>query len=203
MQSQSVTYWRPILEGAGGLFDLGNVHSIGSSDVFFAPEYRAWLDELGYADKGYWITEALVGVSSQPGAPQLGEDELARLTLASYATAFGHGAEVVIWVGGHDPSGGPGEASERTFLLLANTIGDFTAATLLTENGVRFDMPDGRVVYALWDGATLPPEVTGTVKALTYAGEEAHHDAAGNLLSREIGIEAEVYLPLVLRRYRP
>jgi hypothetical protein len=178
MRSQSVTYWRPILEGADGLFDLGNMHSIGSSDGFFALEYRAWLDELGYADKGYWITEALVGVGSQPGALQLDEDELAQITLVSYATAFGYGAEVVIRVGGHDPSGGPGEASKQTFLLLANTIGDFTAAILVAENAVRFDMPDGRVVYALWDGATLPPEVTGTVKEITYAGEEAQHDAA-------------------------
>jgi hypothetical protein len=178
MRPQSVTYWRPILEGADGLFDLGNVHSIGSSDVFFAPEYRVWLDELGYADKSYWITEALVGRMGPLGQPQPDEDELARLTLASYATAFGYGAEVVIRVGGHDPSGGSGEASEQTFLLLANTIGDFTAATLLAENVVRFDMPDGRVVYALWDGATLPPEVTGAVKEITYAGEEAQHDAA-------------------------
>jgi len=110
--------------------------------------------------------------------PQPDEDELAQLTLIGYATAFGYGAEVVIRVGGHDPSGGPGQASEQTFTLMANTIGDFTAAELLAENTVRFDMPDGRAVFALWEGTTLPPEVTGTVKVITYAGEESQREAA-------------------------
>ena len=175
MQSDFVSYWRPVLEGGGSYFDVGNVHSIGSDEDFFAPEYRAFLDGLGYAAKPFWVTEALVG--TPPGSTPLSEDGLARITLTGYASAFGAGAQVILNVGAHDPTGGPGQASEDTFQLMARTIGDFTTATSLANNAVRFDMPDGRTVFALWDGASLPTNVTGTVSVITYLGAESTSDA--------------------------
>lgn len=170
-------YWEPVLTNGKGYFDIGNIHSIALSDVFFAPEYRAWLDELGYESTPYWITEALVGRMVPPEDPQPSDDELAQLTLTGYASAFAHGAEVIFNVGGHDPTGGPGELSDQTFLLMARTIPDFTAATLLANNAVRFDLPDGRSVYALWEGASLPPEVAGPVNVITYTGDESQNEA--------------------------
>ena len=179
MQPDFVGYWRPVLAGGGSNFDVGNVHSIGSDEDFFAPEYRAFLDGLGYVAKPFWVTEALVG--TPPGGTPLSEDSLARITLSGYASAFAAGAQVILNVGAHDPTGGPGQASEDTFQLMARTIGDFTAATSLANNGVRFDMPDGRTVFALWSGARLPTDVTGMVNVITYLGEESTSDASSVL----------------------
>ena len=166
-------FWAEVLPAAQGFFDIGNIHSISSDDDFFAVEYRAWLDELGFDEMDYWITEALVGHMGPFGEPPLNDDELAQLTFTGYATAFGNGAQVVFNVGGHDPSGGPGKASGNTFVMMAQTLGDFKEATLLTNNSVQFDMPDGRRIFALWDGANLPPEVSGTVEVVSYAGEKS------------------------------
>ena len=176
MRSQFVDYWQPVLEGAGSYFDAGNVHSIGSDQEFFAPGYRAFLDSLGYEARPFWVTEALVG--TPPGGPRLGEDGLARITLTGYASALAAGAQVIINVGAHDPTGGPGQASEETFLLMARTVNDFTSVTMLAENIVRFDMPDDRIVFALWDGAGLPQDVIGQVNVITYSGEESISDAS-------------------------
>jgi hypothetical protein len=66
----------------------------------------------------------------------------------------------------------------ETYLLAAQTFGDFAKATGLAENVVQFDMPDGRTVFALWDDGTLPKEVTGKVKVITYSGEESSQDAS-------------------------
>ena len=176
MQPQFVDYWQPVLEGAGSYFDVGNVHSIGSDEEFFAPGYRAFLDSLGYDEKPFWVTEALVGVP--PGGARLSEDGLARITLTGYSSALAAGAQVIFNVGAHDPTGGPGQASEETFLLMARIIGDFTTATKLADNAIRFDMPDGLTIFALWDGAGLPQDVTEEVNVITYAGEESTSGAS-------------------------
>jgi hypothetical protein len=155
-------------KGAQGFFGIGNIHSISSSGDFFADEYRTWIDSLGYRSTHYWITEALVGRMIAPGETALSEDELAQLTFTGYASAFGSGANVIFNVGAHDPTGGPGQASADTFRLMAQTIPDFTSATRLTESSTSFQMSDGSVVYALWNGASLPDDVTGTVQVTTY-----------------------------------
>ncbi len=173
MQRDFKDFWSAVISDAKGYFDLGNIHSISSADDFFAAEYRAWLDELGYAEMDYWITEALVGRMGPFGEPPLNDDELAQLTFTGYATAFGHGAQVIFNVGGHDPTGGPGKASQDTFVMLAQNLGDFAEAAMLAENAVRFDFGDGRSAYALWDGASLPAEVDGPVEVITYAGERS------------------------------
>ena len=170
MQLTFVEFWEPVLSGAQGFFDIGNIHSISSSDDFFAAEYRTWLDSLGYRSTHYWVTEALVGRMVVPGETALNEDELAQLTFTGYASAFGSGANVIFNVGAHDPTGGPGQASADTFRLMAQTIPDFTSATRLTESSISFEMPDGSVVYALWSGASLPDDVTGIVQVTTYTG---------------------------------
>ena len=188
MQPDFKDFWAEVLPEAEGYFDLGNIHSISSDDDFFAVEYRAWLDELGLEDVEYWITEALVGSMGPFGEPPLDDEQLAQLTFTGYATAFGHGAQVVFNVGGHDPTGGPGKASGDTFVMMAQILGDFERVTMLAENAVQFDMPDGRQIYALWDGASLPPEVSGTVEVVSYAGETSQVDAG----------EVNTFLPVLV-----
>lgn len=170
MQPTFVEFWEPVLAGAKGFFDIGNIHSISSSDDFFSTQYRSWLANQGYPSMPYWITEALVGRRPQSHQQALSADELAQLTFTSYASAFAAGANVIFNVGGHDPTGGPGLASAATFQLMARTIPDFTRATALTNASVRFDMPDDSVIYALWDGASLPDTVLGTIEVTTYDG---------------------------------
>ena len=62
--------------------------------------------------------------------------------------------------------------------MAARTFGDFDVATSLSDNVVRFEMPDGGIVFALWDNGTLPDDVTGKVKVITYKGEESSQDAS-------------------------
>jgi hypothetical protein len=38
-------------------------------------------------------------------------------------------------------------------------------------------MDDGTTVYALWDGAALPDQVSGPVRTIRYDGLEAEADA--------------------------
>ena len=138
--------------------------------------YRAFLDSLGYEAKPFWVTEALVG--SPPGGTLLTEDGLARITLTGYASALAAGAQVILNVGVHDPAGGAGQPSDDTFLLMGRTVGDFTSVTTLADNTIRFDMPDGKTVFTLWDGASLPQDVTGEVNVITYLGETSISDAS-------------------------
>ena len=165
-----VEYWEPILGGGSKFFDIGNMHSLQGSDDYHASEYRRQLGDSGSESKPFWITEAGVFM----GGKALEQEELARITIPNYASAFAADAQVVFRLSrGHNT----GQVLE-TYLLAARTFGDFTEATGLAENVVQFDMPDGRVVFALWDDGTLPLEVTGKVKVITYSGEESSQDAS-------------------------
>jgi hypothetical protein len=165
-----IEYWEPIFAGGSNFFDIGNMHSLQASNDFHASEYRRQLDASGSSSKPFWITEAGVFMGGKP----LEQEELARITIPNYASAFAAGAQVVFRLSrGHNT----GQVLE-TYLLAARTFGDFDVATSLTENVVRFDMPDGRLVFALWDNGTLPDEVTGKVKVITYKGEESSQDAS-------------------------
>ena len=165
-----VEYWEPILEGGSNFFDIGNMHSLQGSNDFHAFQYRGQLDDSDSSNKPFWITEA--GVFR--GGKALEQEELAKITIPNYASAFAAGAQVVFRLTrGHDT----GQVLE-TYLLAARTFGDFSSVTSLTENVVQFDMPDGRIVFALWDDGTLPAGVTGKVKVITYKGEESFQDAS-------------------------
>ena len=167
---ETIGYWRPIMKAGISYFDVGNVHSLKVDDDFRASEYRGFLDEYGAGYKPFWITEA--GVFE--GGKALEQEELSKITIPNYAAAFAAGAQVIFRLNrGHNS----GQVLE-TYLLMARTIGDFTKATSLAKNTVRFDMPNGRTVFALWDDATLPTEVTGEVKAITYRGEKSSPDAS-------------------------
>ena len=179
MQPSFTDFWTPVLESAAGFFHVGNIHSIGSDHSFFSDDYRALLDETGHAGAEYWITEALVSTWPEPGQMSPTGDELGQKTLTGFATAFADGASRIFNVGPHDPTGGPGPESDSAFLLLAETVGDFTSASWAGESLVRFDMPDGRTVYAAWDGAGLPDTVTGVVETVGYDGTAGSADAAG------------------------
>ncbi len=179
MQVEFANFWRPVLESGTGAFHIGNIHSIGSDRSFFSNDYRGFLDESGHADKTFWITEALVPTMPEPGQRPPGADELARITLTGFATALADGASRVFNVGPHDPTGGPGPESDEAFELLARTVSNFDSASWVTGTSVRFDMPDGRSVYALWDDAGLPASVTGTVETLLYDGTTGNAAAAG------------------------
>ena len=158
------------MEGGTDYFDVGNMHSLKGDDDFRASEYQGLLDEYGAGDKPFWITEAGVFV----GGKALEQEELSKITIPNYASAFAQGAERVFKLSrGHSS----GQVLE-TYLLMARTIGDFTTATRIADNLVQFDMPDKSTVFAIWDGGTLPIEATGEVKAITYKGAESNLDAS-------------------------
>ena len=123
-----VEYWEPILGGGSNFFDVGNMHSLQGSDDFHASEYRRHLDGSGSESKSFWVTEAGVFM----GGKALEQEELARITIPNYASAFVAGAQVVFRLSrGHNT----GQVLE-TYLLAARTFGDFTEATGLAENVV-------------------------------------------------------------------
>ena len=176
MQSKFVDYWQPILRGASGYFDVGNIHSISSSDLdFFASEYRDFLDENGFGSTEFWVTEALVG--TPPREQKLSEDQLARRTMTGYASSFAAGADIIFNVGGHDPTGGPGSLSEKTVEVMAQTLGEFIRVSPLDDNLIEFEMPSGSTVFVLWDNAVLPPSVSGEVTVIDYLGNENIEEA--------------------------
>ena len=175
------------MEGGTDYFDVGNMHSLKGDDDFRASEYRGLLDEYGAEDKPFWITEAGVFI----GGKALEQEELSKITIPNYASAFAQGAERVFKLSrGHSS----GQVLE-TYLLMARTIGDFTTATRIADNLVQFDMPDESTVFAIWDGGTLPIEATGEVKAITYKGIETNLDASAviaevpTLIVMESGVE--------------
>ena len=176
MQSKFVDYWQPILQGAAGYFDVGNIHSISGSDLdFFASEYRGFLDDNKFEKTSFWVTEALIG--TPPGEQKLTDDELARRTMISYASSFAAGADYIFNVGGHDPTGGPGELSAKTVQLMAQVFGKFDTVSQLDDNLVEFEMPDGSSVFVLWDNAVLPPMVSGKITVIDYLGNEDIEEA--------------------------
>ena len=41
-----------------------------------------------------------------------------------------------------------------------------------------FEMPDGRVVHVLWNGANLPASIAGAIETVSYDGTSDSTDAA-------------------------
>ena len=170
-----VEYWEPVLEGAHGFFDVGNIHSISSSATFFSGEYRAFLDRLGHQARPFWVTEAEIGERSLRGGS---EEELAQIAFTGSVASFVNGAEVVIVAGAAYGHPRVPQMVRETWEVVISTIENFDIVTDLTESSTRFDMPDGTTVYAIWDGAGLPTEVTGSVLTRRYDGVETTLDAS-------------------------
>jgi len=85
--------------------------------------------------------------------------------------AFAEGADVIFHVFAHDPLGQKAQLKPTTFNVLGTMIGTFSSVERISPGSVRFVMPDGEVVYALWDGARLPNGITGIVRTTTYLGD--------------------------------
>ena len=66
----------------------------------------------------------------------------------------------------------------ETWEVVVSTIGDFQSVTRLTATSAKFDMPNGMTVYALWGGALLPLEVSGSVLTRRYDNVEATLEAS-------------------------
>jgi len=182
MHWEATDYWRPILVDPKVRFDLANVHSIRCSDIqedgaFWAAEYTQFLVTSGRGGTPYWITEAQVGRIDQEGSSE--EDRDARDLFIGTVVAFGEGADVIFHVLANDPRGEKDQRALETFNLLGRTIGEFESAERMTSSSVRFAMRDGHQVYALWDDAKLPDEVSDVVKVSTYLGEDYSTDARG------------------------
>ena len=170
-----VDYWEPVLKEAHGLFDVGNIHSISRSDTFFSAEYRTFLDGLGHQARPFWITEAEIGDGSLRGRS---EEELAQIPFMGSVTSFINGAEVIIIAGAAYGHPRVPQMVRETWEVVVSTVGDFETVTGLTESSARFDMPDRTTVYAIWNGAGLPTEVTGSVLTRRYDGVETILDAS-------------------------
>lgn len=173
MMQEAKDYWNRVLPLIAGSFDYGNIHSISSSDQFYAEEYRAYLDSFGLSGTPFWITEGLVGDMSQPN---MSDDTAARLAFTSYVNAFANGADLIINVGAHDPTGGPGDIAQGTFDLMTEVIGAFTEAERISDGVVRFGTHEGPT-FALWDNALVPVELQGEVDVYTYNGTYYSADA--------------------------
>ncbi len=177
MLDHMIRYWEPILAAATreDMFDVGNIHSISSSDTFSSAEYREFLNEHGHAAKPYWITEAEIGISPGLSRPV---SELAQIPLIGSVTSFVNGAEKILIAGA--AYGGPRIPVEvrESWEVVVATIGDFSKVTGLSENSALFVMPNDSVIYALWDGAKLPTEVTGQVLVRRFDGLEQTIDAS-------------------------
>jgi len=171
IHDQFLPYWEPVLSGAAGLFDLGNIHSIKSSDTFFAADYRSLIDATGHGDRAFWITEAYVG---DRGGLGRSDDELAKVTITGAVTAFSEGAEMIIVAGLTKVPQSVLDAWD----VVDETIAAFQTVESLTVSSSLFTMSDGTFVYALWDGAALPDSVTGPVRTVRYDGLEAEVDAS-------------------------
>lgn len=179
MLSHHTAYWNAVLPGARGSFDLGNVHSIGGSATFYGPEYRLFLDQSGYVNLPFWITEALAIKMAPPGQPPITDDQQARTIFTGYATDFASGADVIFNIGasGGGQSGGSSAAAESAFNVMAKIVGAFKTAKSVSPTAIQFAMRDGSTVYALWNNASLPAGVTGPVTVTTYTGQQTTQDA--------------------------
>ena len=163
-------YFKPMFEGGANYFDVGNMHSMQGDDDFLASEYHELLEDAGIKNKPFWITEAGVFMRGKP----LEQEKLAEVLIPNYASAFANGASVIFKLQrGHSS----GQVLE-TYLLMAKTFGNFTVVNKVADNAVKFNMPDGRTVFALWEDAKLPRSVTGKVTVIDYTGEESITKAA-------------------------
>ncbi len=180
MHREATAYWRPILQDETVPFDVGNIHSIRATDMqqesaFWAPEYLAFLADTGRSDVGYWITEAQVGAVGPKG--QMTDAQSAEALFIGTVVALAEGAEVILHVLANDPKGEKGHATVDTANLLGRMIGSFASVEHVSPYAIRFDMPGGEQIYALWKGGVLPAEVAGTVMVTTYLGTTSSMDA--------------------------
>lgn len=180
MHPEATEYWRPILQDSTAPFDVGNIHSIRATDMqqeaaFWGPEYRIFLDDNGRSDMEYWITEAQVGAVGPNG--QMTDEQSAEALFIGTVVALADGAEVILHVLANDPQGEKGHAAVDTANLLGQMIGAFAFVERVRANIVRFEMHDGREIFALWGAASLPAEVAGTVTMTTYLGVTSEIDA--------------------------
>jgi hypothetical protein len=122
------------------------------------------------ADRAFWITEAFVG---NRRAQSRSDDELAQVTLTGAVTAYGEGAEMIFVAGLTKVR----QSVLDAWGVIDTTIAAFRAVEQLSTSSTRFTMDDGTTVYALWDGAALPDQVSGPVRTIRYDGLEAEADA--------------------------
>ena len=177
MRDPTVEFWEPVLEGASGFFDVGNIHSIRTSETFYSEEYRAFLDRFGHEAQPFWITEAMIDDTTRP-RPGQSDDERAQIALTGSVTSFLNGVEVILIAGAAYADPKNSEKVQEAWEVVVSTIDLFQTVTPITETSARFEMPDGMTVYAIWDGAGLPADVTGSVLTRRYDGVEANLDAS-------------------------
>ena len=177
MRDPTVEFWEPVLEGASGFFDVGNIHSIRTSETFYSEEYRAFLDRFGHEAQPFWITEAMIDDTTRP-RPGQSDDERAQIALTGSVTSFLNGVEVILIAGMAYDDPKNSEKVQEAWEVVVSTIDLFQTVTPITETSARFEMPDGMTVYAIWDGAGLPADVTGSVLTRRYDGVEANLDAS-------------------------
>lgn len=151
----SLAFWRGILSQEHVRGDIGNIHSIKSSDQFFAKEYRDFWKGLGRDKQPFWITEALVGSLDD----DWDEEKKEEMMFIGFVDAFANGAEKIFYVG----------TPNKTLELLVDTIDKFEKAERVSEDVVKFVFPK-REIYALWNDATLPENIKGKVEVISYDG---------------------------------
>ena len=186
MHMEATDYWSEVLANPRTTYDIANIHSINCSDIqqdaaFWAPEYIFFLAALGHGGSPYWITESATG-SMDPkhklDDDAATEDRNARHRFIGTVVAFAEGAERIFHCVAFDPRGKKLQVEVGVFNLLGTAIGEFETATRTSPSSVCFTMPDGRQIYALWDGARLPSEEMGSFVVTSYLGDVSNQEAS-------------------------
>lgn len=170
MRENGISFFRQVLSFSRDKFDIGNIHSVSADEDFYAQAYRRFLNGLGFDMKPFWITEAVVG-SPDTNLPW-DEDQNARMTFVSYASAFANGAQRIF------SFEHPDEKSQVTFEMMAETIGFFDNVDRIKDNAALFTVDD-KQIFALWNDAELPGDYKDKkVDVLRYDGSRDKVDAS-------------------------
>ncbi len=164
MTPNSVTYWRDVLQANRQWEDVANIHSDEEAVDFHAAKYREFLDGLGFENRPFWVTEAIVGMKGE----EWSDDERARQTVIGYAQAFANGAQKIF----------APVALDAALGLVVETLNGFESVERLTETSIKFEFPKKKVIYVLWGDAKLPETVKGKVEVVRYDGTREKKNTA-------------------------
>ncbi len=201
------TFWQGVLDAGGAAYlDIMNMHSIGHGEHLNIPAFKEFLAKNGLQDKPIWITE--VQFQQAPETINYTNEDFARVLAHSYIFALANGVDKLFYVNLKIPSGhnsgipfdersalitNKGEKSPlfQAHLTISNMLGDLdlgggdtveiirerVGGWFIEEGQYKFTI-NGKIIYALWGGGSLPAGITGQVRVIDITGTETIYDAA-------------------------
>ena len=156
--------------GAGGYFDIANIHFIhsGDFDTLNVGPFKSILEEYGI-HKPIWVTE--IQIESGPGAdyPRLNDEEAAALLIKGYVRAFALGADKLFYVvlkpapefppnvaaASLIDSHGEKRAAYFAMKTMIEKLGHFVHVTRFADGLFEFK-GSSNTVYVVWNCNQLP-----------------------------------------------